>query len=510
MRGLAGVVRRLSFEDWAFIVVAGVYVLGVVLPLWSTVILPFMDYPMLLSFVRVFQEHDDPSSPLHGIYVFGPPISPLVLPIVLTSALSALGSIELAGRIVWTLYALGLPAAAWWLGRTFGLSRWNVVLVFPFVYSKWLASGFFGFVTALPLVLCAYALGARWLETSDRKRGLALALLLVAIQLWHALAMAQVVLGLLVIWLCWRAPDLRGRFKALWPVVPAIALFGGWFGSTFIGGRPPPHPGPNFHYAPLKETFDAEFFFSRVLMLYADAHVYTKLFALAAVTMLVLGRRQPLQPSARWRVRNPLALIALIALICFFALPGHALGVSIINHRFAWIAAVLAGVAWRWPAQRATKIASIAAVIALGGAYLVDVNQRFRRFHRETVGASRLINSIPEHASLIAPLSDLETKALQNKPIRELQQYATVRKGGVPTSSFAGYGINYVRYVSDNPRVHFYAHNFLGHPRLREFDYVLLRAPGAVVQRAPSLRQVRADGEWVLYAVCGSSSLPEC
>ena len=61
----------------------------------------------------------------------------------------------------------------------------------------------------------------------------------------------------------------------------------------------------------------------------------------------------------------------------------------------------------------------------------------------------------------------------------------TVRHGGLPNDSFAGYGVNPVR-----------------------FDYVLARAG----QRPsdPRFRRVDAREGWELYAVCGSKHLPTC
>jgi hypothetical protein len=94
-----------------------------------------------------------------------------------------------------------------------------------------------------------------------------------------------------------------------------------------------------------------------------------------------------------------------------------------------------------------------------------------------------------------------------NKPLRELQQFATVRHGGLPNSSFAGYGMNYVRYVENrNPMPALT--QVAWSKEMTRFDYVLARdgqGPGDARFRLIE----RKDG-WELYGVCGSTRFPEC
>ncbi len=508
-------IRQLSAGDALWLGVVTIYGVLVVLPWWSTTILPLMDYPMLLSFVRILQDYDDASSPMYGVYSLGPPISPLVLPLLVTGVLSKLGSIELGGRLLWTAYAIALPLSAYFLTRTLRLSQWNVVWVFPLVFSKWVSSGFFGFTTGLPLVLLCYGLAIRWLHRSTRTHGAALSFSILGVTLWHALLMAQTLLGVFIIWLCWRAPSAGKRWTVLWPALPGVALFVGWFISVFTAPRPVSGSAPKFVYSTLAESLNTELFFSRLLMLYPGAEVFAKLLVFVGITMLVLGPREaqklePDAPTQGWRKTNPIAIVAWVSVGCFFALPAHALGVEVVSQRFGWVGVVLAGVAWRWPAHRRLKTVAVCAVVGLGMGYVTDVRQRFQAFHQETAGASRLIDSIPPHASLIAPISNLETKSFRNKPIREIQQYATVRKGGLPTTSFAGYSVNYVRYAGEKPRPELFARNFLAHPRLPEFDFVLLQRPHPAAERSRRLRLLREDGGWRLFAICGSRAHPSC
>lgn len=53
--------------------------------------------------------------------------------------------------------------------------------------------------------------------------------------------------------------------------------------------------------------------------------------------------------------------------------------------------------------------------------------------------------------------------------------------------------------------------DWLESPALTRFDYVLLRrAKDPAAARPDLLQRVATDGDWVLYAVCGSRGRPRC
>ena len=508
-------IRSLGPTDWLFAGVVAFFVVLVLLPWWSTKLLPLMDYPMFLSFVRVFFDHDEPGSPFHGTYTLGPPISPLVLPITIVAALSKLGSIELGGRIAWTLYALALPASAYYLLRALGQSRWNVLLAFPLVFGKWTSSGFFGFVTGMPLLLLTWGVAIRFLSEPTWKRGVAVSVCLAALVEWHAVLTAQALLGLGILWLCWHAPSIKDRFKQLWPVAAPGVLIAIWVTTEFASATKVPAKGSRLVWQELPQMFDTQMFFSRILMLYPNADVIAKVFVLLLVGILLFGPRErrfaeERSLTAGWHVKNPMAIIAFVALVCFFIAPAHVLPAEVIGQRFGWMAAVFLVPAWSWPKATPARVIAITLVAGLSGFYLVDVFRRFRAYHLETVGASRLIDSIPNDATLLAPMKNNETESFMNHPIREIQQYATIRNGVLPTTSFAGYGVNYVRFVDKNPKPQLFPHTWLGHRGLTEFDYVLLRNPSPAESGHRRLRFVKSDGAWQLFEVCGSKKRPKC
>jgi hypothetical protein len=502
---------RLSAADWAYAAVCTVLALLVAAPWWRTRLLPMQDYPGFLGFVRTFQDLGNPSSPFFHTYKTAWPFSPLALPLFLTSALARLSSIEIAGKILLTLYALGLPVSAAFLLKSVGQSRWNVVWMFPLVFSKWVSSGFFAFFTGVPLMLLALALTVRFLKAPSARRGAWVGAVLGALVLWHALIAAEGLLGFGVLWLSWRAPSASARWKSLWPLAAPIVMFMLWLGEGLFRAKGPPAPPPTWPGA--ARLFDVNYFFTRVLMITPRAEVYAKLLVLAVLLGLVFGARarryaEPGAPLADWHVKNPFAVLSAIALASYFVFPDMLLHVEIIGDRFVWFAAIYFGIAWNLPERAWRRAVAVSAVLGVAAAYLLMIGARFREFDAESIGASRLIDSIGERQTLIAPIGNGDTKAFGNNPLRDVQEYATVRKGGLPTVSFAGYGLNYVRYVHGNPMPDLVHNSWMASAGLSRFDYVLLRDPSANEDRFWRIRFLRSDGLWRLFAVRGSLAQP--
>jgi hypothetical protein len=129
------------------------------------------------------------------------------------------------GRMLLSAYALGLLLTGSSLLRVARVDRFHLIWLFPLVFSRLVSWGFFGFVTAIPLIFGAIVLSFRWLESRTWRHGSALAVALVLLVFWHGLAIATAAYFFLVLWLLWRTPSWRARGIALWPLAPAGLLF---------------------------------------------------------------------------------------------------------------------------------------------------------------------------------------------------------------------------------------------------------------------------------------------
>lgn len=476
------------------------------LPFWLTHLLPMQDYPHFLLFARVFGDCHTPGSPFHGTYTTGFPLSPLLLPILLTRAIARLSSFEAAGRVIWTLYAVGLPVASLHLLRVLRRDPWGVLLVFPLVISYWVIGGFFAFATGMPLLLLGLAASVQWLEAPSRRRGAALAGILVAAFLWHALIFAQLALDFAVLWWLHRAESGRARGRALAPLGPAIGLFAAWMMAS-IGGHAPGRKPPLWPS-----------FFDNATHFFAYLGPLPEAAGVAFLVALVLAVGAAAEPAASpgaslaFRVKRPFTWLAIVSAAGYVLLPSTCFGVEGINNRQPYVAALLFVFGWRLPARWLPRVALLGAVGVASAAGLVHLGARFAAFDRETVGASRLLDRVAPGESLLAPIDRVGTIAFPERPLVALDLYASIRRGGLPNASFAGYEVNFVRYVNNqNPMPGLSRSSWQGSKELKRFDYVLLRGPiGPAIERDRALQLVAKDGDFALLSVCGVGVQPRC
>ncbi len=488
-----------------FWIVFGALTLLAAIPFWRTQILPMQDYPHFLVFARAFADMRDKGSPFFGAYTTGFPLSPVVLPLLLTRALAALVGLEQAGRVMWTIYAVSLPLASLHLLRVLGRSPWAVLLVFPLVISYWVIGGFFAFATAMPLFVLGLALTVRWLEDPTWPRGIALAAVLAALHLWHALVFAQLLFDAGVLWLLFRFDDRRARLAALLPAGPPLAIFAAWMLATVHGRSPGSRPAvwPRFFE-------NAASFFEYVGPILPGAAGAALLLA-AVLAAGTLARSAP-SPRGRFRAANPFAILAILAVISFAIVPAAIFGVEGIHNRQPWIAAILFVFGWSLPSSRVARAGILVTVGAASAAALIHLGSRFAEFHRESAGASRLIDRLAPGQTLLGPIGGGATASFPGHPLVAVELYATIRKGGLPNTSFAGYDINFIRYAGDrNPMPGIRPSVWLDHRELPRFDYVLTRGATEVIEKRPkTARLVARDGEFSLFAVCGGRALPRC
>jgi hypothetical protein len=477
---------------------------------WLSEITPGQDYPQFLVFVRAFQDLRDPASGFHGTYDTAAWYVPTSLPVHLTAwlALAAGGSIELAGRLLLTAQNVGLVAASLLLLNTLGRPRWALVLIFPLIHSAWtVVGGFFAFATAMPLLILGWALTVRWLTRPTAGSGLALALTLSATLFWHGIAYAQLGLAFAVLWALWRAPSWRARARSLAPTAPSLLQCAAWlhaqFGASSTGAS---WRSPGEAARRLVESVWATVPAAPLLALAFGVLVG------AALALRKLDPPSDCAPADAWRAHNPLLVVAIVYALAYFALPLHLYAVEGLSNRFAYPAALAFAASWELPGRALVRRGLLAAALALGAFGLGDVALRFRAFDRETRGASALIDRVgPRETLYFWPDRRGEAAAFApapNKAMIELEQFATIRHGGLPNSSLAGYGFNYVRYVDGrNPMPGLYGPpNY--RPGITRFDYVLVRSGGAPLDARFRLVD-HAEG-WELYGVCGSARLRTC
>jgi hypothetical protein len=231
----------------------------------------------------------------------------------------------------------------------------------------------------------------------------------------------------------------------------------------------------------------------------------------ASLSMVSLHVGATGRDAPRWRFQNPFLILALVYLSAYFCLPNNLMGVAAFSYRFSYLAELAFVSAWNLPAERWSRRIVLAAGVCLSWWCLEDIAQRFRMFESDTRGASALIDLIGPRETMYYDSGpdggSSPAFAPGNKAMRELELFASARRGGLPNTSFAGYGYTYVRFVNGSPMPGMSGPPSWS-PTMKRFDYVLMRGDHALSD--PHFRLIDSKYGWELYGVCGSARLPSC
>lgn len=489
-------------KTWQIIVFGALLILAVA-PLWVTTLLPFMDYPQFLGFVRIWHDLQDPTSPFYGTYVRGFAYAPTVLPLLILHGLSRFVSIEIAGKIIYSLYIVGLPLASLRLLQVLDKDHRLVFLIFPLTFSYWFNGGFFAFCTALPLLTLGISEGIQWLSKPSERRGATLAVLLIACFFWHALVFANLIQALFIFWLVARVKTLKSRIHLILPVIPALGLFVLWTRMNVLQRPSGPVTIACTYRAPWLTVAE---FLQNLGMLVAESYTHVMLVILILVLFFRFGSSSRIKEL--FRIDNPFGLLSLVVLAEAILFPRDCVGVEGLGHRQCWVVAYFLIFALEPEKSQKWRSLALAVVITFDAVFLGHFVKLFKQFDAESVGASRLIDRIHPGETLLAP-GDGVTASFPVKPLANLDLYATVRRGGLPNRSFAGYDVNFIRYANGKNPMPGLGRDWASRPELTRFDWVLL--PTANVKSLPKrLSFVADDAGWSLFAVCGSRKGPTC
>ncbi|HJL27654.1 MAG TPA: hypothetical protein RMI62_01090, partial [Polyangiaceae bacterium LLY-WYZ-15_(1-7)] len=211
--------------------------LCVAIPLFTPLRLPLLDYPQHAAMVSVLAHHGDPARGFDLYYELHPQISTYLGFYLGGALLGKIVGVDVALRLLLALYVAGTPLALAHLLRVLGRSPWPALLAFGAVWSWPLYLGFGAYVMAVPLALWTLAALFRLgdLEGAPARRVGEVVLASSLLFFTHALAygvallVAGVAAALFHHWRRWRR--LVRLFLAL---VPSLACFGIWFGSSFV------------------------------------------------------------------------------------------------------------------------------------------------------------------------------------------------------------------------------------------------------------------------------------
>jgi hypothetical protein len=330
---------------------------------------------------------------------------------------------DVAIRILLTISALLLPAAAWVLLRSFGRDPRLAVFAPVLFHTAPLYIGVYNFVAAVPIAVLAIALIERQLHAPTWRRGVVVALLAVALLYLHPSGLV-IAIGAAVA-LAFTAPE-RKISRALAPLVPACALLAMW------AVRPPPAtpaaagvvPPRACWQSPIEQVHDLLKFANVVAGRWDEIYVA----ALALIWIAIVRARGPKTvPRRAWR----LPLLAGGLLAAYLVAPVDIGYIAYIHLRAVPFLALFA-ICSPLVAQTRRTAALLATVVAMHAVYGAKLATVYRAFDREAQPAEleQVLSSVERGRRVISLILDKKSKIVHFEPYLHFGMYYQVVRGG--------------------------------------------------------------------------------
>ncbi|HET9599499.1 MAG TPA: hypothetical protein VFP65_28245 [Anaeromyxobacteraceae bacterium] len=445
---------------------AAVLLAAAAAPFWAGRFLPFLDLPQHLGLAAVVARLGDPTTAFARYYALDPRLTPYWGYYGAMALLARALPLELANRLLFTAYAVGLPLAAAFALASFGRDRRWAVLTVPLVFHTNLFFGFATFLLSLPLFLLALGLAERHLAAERARAGTAAALAGASVLVFLFHAQSYLLLGLCVAVLLAAHAHAHARGPAwlaarTWPFAPSLALFALWAWRSFVAAD---HPGAVEHtvrhrtyggpgglgarWEPWREVlaraperlFGA--FNDR-----SDAWIGLALLAVftAALAACARGAAADL-PRRRFLHAHRRGLIVLALLASYLFAPMEMNGQWYINPRHLVFAALLAPLLLARPPDGARR-ALLAAGAAVALAACADAGLEIRAFQAQVGPFERIAAALPPGGRVLGlPFDYGSSGPVRTWPLLHWACWQQVLAGGDVGFSFAGLPSIPVRY----------------------------------------------------------------
>ncbi len=348
-------------------------------PLWSGTVLPFQDWAGNMSYVAILAGAED-GNLYDRTYFTGGLLLPNGLLFWSWVFLAKLMGFIVAGKVLLSLYCVGLPAAVDRLLVATGRDRRFALLAFPLVYNHSMMMGFGSYATALPFVIYCMARAFQFESQPTRRNGVLVTV--VASLTFLAHAQAYLILGVISLAFVVMVPRTWKSFLAhclafgasLWIFLP-------WFYSEFLapaedtslGGRDLmpvfEHPGQMF-------AKWGEHTINRWQGAFDD---WVFLGILAVMVAGMVARRVDRQPG-EGRARYAIEAITFVLLVTYIAIPEHTLVQAVIGSRLV-VVVMLFAIGWlHMPDDsrlRDILVTAMTALAVLFGGYAASAVHQF-------------------------------------------------------------------------------------------------------------------------------------
>lgn len=410
-----------------------------VAPIWASRFLPLLDDPNHLSAIYIWRELWSEHSPLHEYYKLAfAPVSYL-LHYAPAWLLSFVVGVEIAHKLVLSLYVLSFPCAAFLWCRATGRSVWLSLSTVPLAYSVTWAFGFHAFDAGLAACLFAVTAQDRLLSDPRLKRWAVATLVMLACYFGHPLSLAMAWLCSALLWDA-RRPGLKAIALSASSLLPSL-LFYYWEEKATevvpVPGRLRTVLGPEF------PVLDPATWKLRLLDLVPHAvsplpeSSHGRVFdwvLVGVLLLLVVG-------ATRRASYRALALVAVL-LVPYFVLPDH------FNEPvYVWVARgrlapLIVFFFLLSPAiderHWARPVAAVLGLVAAGIVPL-QIAHAYRPFARQMAGLPEVLKACPKSAQILTLRmggADVPPPGFYVPALRQLSSWVQVLHGGYNPSMF--------------------------------------------------------------------------
>lgn len=381
---------------------------AILLPIWIVHYPPLLDFPNHLASSFVLAHLHDPAYNFGHEYSGHWGLNPYITTDFVMGQLGRVFPPVVAGKIVLSLGALGLPLAAWFFLRQANPGEDAVAFWFLLAaHNIFFRYGFVGFFWSLSLMLISLGLWLRLLKSPGVVRWLAVCLALTATFFTHimGLVFAALIMGIYSL----TRPRVREWLLTAALFVPAGLCY---FLTSRVMERQ--QDGPSFRTAIEKLSIFR-------LALHGDAPWLDIVSALAVVALFYFGWRGNREFQWQWRW----IAVAGFVLVAYLALPvGYGSGWDV-DIRALPIFFIMIFATMRL-GRRGWLFVPLALLVFT--ARTVSLTQHFRTMEPELTGLARSFSLTPPN-SRVLPIVEGNDEDPMDQPYAHFWAYGTVERG---------------------------------------------------------------------------------
>jgi hypothetical protein len=405
------------------------------LPLFVVARPPLQDLPFHLAAIRILHSLGDARYGFAGTFALNLGTTQYVLYHLLASALGWLVGIDIANRLLIAVYLGGTILAMRSLLRALGRDERLAIFVGPMLVNIMFIFGLLPFLFAIPFMVFALAIIARYYEAPSLKDGVAISILTIAMFYLHVFPLGLCGIGAIALF-PWHKP--KRWLIAAAPGAPVAVLIALWTFGTEAGRLAraamfhPSTPSPLSPWGKLVDSFN---WLGDTWRDHSDEVLWAALVLLIVTSTVI---------AWVFKKRPPLRLLryAVVPVTCavLFCIAGeqHA-NIWLIWQRFPLLFCLTMVPLLEIPDGRAGRVIT-ALGVALAMASTVNTIVHFRWFQRDDVADfDDALAAMDPGKHVIGLIYAKESTVTWRHPLVHFVSYYQVEKGGVTEFTFIGF-----------------------------------------------------------------------